>query len=144
MLVQGCRIADFGTGAPSGDSPPNGRMVMGSPLARPAKITLLEGHSATIAAFNPTSTGLSSVKGDQVAIRTGTLARVPTGWVGFVVTNADPGFFADMLRGSEHVDNTTGLKTGETVRGFRFGEGTGTTTTTQLAVLNTAACGGYV
>ena len=144
MLVQGRHIVDFGTGGPAVGYQSAGRMVMGSPIARPAKITLLEGHTATVGAFNPSSAGLTSVKGDQVAIKTGTLARVPTGWVGFVVTNADPSFFADMLRGSQQVNNSTGLKTGETVRGFRFGEGTGTTTTTQLTVANSATCGGYV
>jgi hypothetical protein len=145
MLVQGRHIYDFGTGGPAVGYQAAGRMVMGSPLARPVKITLLEGHTATIAAFNPSSAGLSNVKGDQVAIKTGSTARVPSGWVGFVVTNTKPGFFGNMLQGSEQVNNSSGLGTGETVRGFRFGEGTGTTTTTQLQVVNEAgACGGYV
>lgn len=142
MLVQGRHIYDFGTGGSAVGYKAAGRMVMGSPLARPTKITLTEGHTATIAAFNPSSTGLTSVKGDQVAIKTGSTARVPWGWVGVVVANAQPNFFGNMLQGSEQVNNSTGLKTGETVRGFRFGEGTGTTATTQLRVL--PACGGYV
>jgi hypothetical protein len=144
MLVRGRHIYDFGTGGPAVGYKPAGRMVLGSPIARAVKITLTEGHTATIAAFNPSSTGLSSIKGDQVAVKTGSTARVPSGWVGVVVTNANPGFFADMLRGSEQSANATGLKTGETVRAFRLGEGTGVTTTTQLQVLNTAICGGYV
>ena len=144
MLVQDRHIYDFGTGGPAVGYQAAGRMVMGSPLARPTKINLLEGHTATIGAFNPSSAGLDSVKGDQVAIKTGSLARVPTGWVGFVVTNASPNFFGNMLQGSQQVNNSTGLKTGETVRGFRFGEGTGTTTTTQLQVVNSTKCGGYV
>ncbi len=144
MLVQGRHIVDFGTGGSAVGYQANGRMVMGSPLARAVKITLLEGHTATIAAFNPTSAGLDKIKGDQVAIKTGSTARVPAHWVGFVVTNASPNFFAHMLQGSEQVNNSTGLKTGETVRGFRFGEGTGTTTTTQLQVINSVTCGGYV
>jgi hypothetical protein len=144
MLVQDRRIVDFGTGGPAVGYQSAGRMVMGSPLARPTKINLLEGHTATIASFNPSSAGLNSVKGDQVAIKTGSTARVPAGWVGFVVSNASPAFFDNMLQGSAQVNNSTGLKTGETVRGFRFGEGTGTTTTTQLQVANVTICGGYV
>ena len=70
MLVQGRRIYDFGTGGPAVGYLPAGRMVMGSPIARPVKITLTEGHTATINAFNPSSAGLSSVKGDQVAVKT--------------------------------------------------------------------------
>jgi Phosphodiester glycosidase len=144
MLVQGRHVYDFGSGGPAVGYQPAGRMVMGSPIARAAKITLTGGHTATIGAFNPSSTDLSSVRGDQVAVKTGSSARVPRGWVGFVVTNAKPNFFADMLRGSQQVSNSSGLKTGETVRGFRFGEGTGTTTTTQLQVVSSATCGGYV
>ena len=144
MLVQGRRIYDFGTGGPAVGYLTAGRMVMGSPIARPVKITLTEGHTATINAFNPSSAGLSLVKGDQVAVKTWATSRVPSGWIGVVVTNAQPDFFGTMLRGSQQVANSSGLKTGETVRAFRLGEGTGVTTTTQLQVLNTAACGGYV
>jgi hypothetical protein len=144
MLVQGRRIDDFGTGGPAVGYKPAGRMVMGSPLARTVKITLTGGHTATIGAFNPSSTALTGVRGDQVAVKTGSSARVPSGWIGLVVTNAKPGFFTDMLQGSEHVANSTGLGTGETVRGFRLSEGTGVTTTTQLQVVNTTTCGGYV
>jgi hypothetical protein len=142
MLVQARHISDFGTGGPAVGYESAGRMVMGSPIARPVKITLTEGETATIAAFNPTSTGLDKIKGDQVAIKTGSSPRVPWGWVGVVVTDARPDFFANMLQGNETVANSSGLKTGETVRGFRLGEGTGVTTTTQLQVL--PACGGYV
>jgi len=144
MLVQGRRIYDFGTGGPAVGYLPAGRMVMGSPIARPVKITLTEGHTATINAFNPSSAGLSSVKGDQVAVKTGATSRVPSGWIGVVVANASPDFFNTMFRGNQQVANSSGLKTGETVRAFRLGEGTGVTTTTQLQVLNTATCGGYV
>lgn len=144
MLVQGRHIYDFGTGGPAVGYATAGRMVMGSPIARPVKITLTEGHTATIAAFNPSSAGLSSIKGDQVAVKTGSAARVPSGWIGVVVTHASPGFFTNMIRGSQQAANSTGLKTGETIRAFRLGEGTGVTTTTQLQVVNTATCGGYV
>jgi hypothetical protein len=144
MLVQARHVYDFGTGGPAVGYESAGRMVMGSPIARPAKITLPEGHTATINSFNPSSAGLSSVKGDQVAVKTGASARVPAGWIGVVVTNAKADFFAGMLRGNEHVANSSGLGTGETVRGFRLGEGTGVITTAQLRVLSTATCGGYV
>jgi hypothetical protein len=144
MLVQGRRIYDFGTGGPAVGYESAGRMVMGSPIARPVKITLTEGHTATINSFDPSSRGLNSVKGDQVAVKTGASARVPTGWIGVVVTNARPGFFTEMLQGNEQVANSSGLRTGETVRGFRLGEGTGVTTTSQLQVLSTTTCGGYV
>jgi hypothetical protein len=144
ILVRARHIDDFGTGGPAVGYQAAGRMVMGSPIARPAKITLIEGHTATINTFNPSSAALKLVRGDQVAVKTGASARVPAGWIGVVVTNAKADFFAGMLRGNEHVANSSGLGTGETVRGFRLGEGTGVITTAQLRVLSTATCGGYV
>jgi hypothetical protein len=145
MLVRSRRVIDFGSGGSGVGYKPDGEMVMGQPMARPTKITLREGRTATIGAFNPSSTVQSSVKGDQVAIKTGTTARVPTGWVGFVVASAaKPTLFSGMLQGTEQINNSTGLKTGETVRGFRFGEGTGTTTTVGLQFASAAACGGYI
>lgn len=124
---------------------PDGEMIMGTPTAKPAKVTLEEGQSATIAAFNPGSS-LSGIKGDQVAIKTTLTApvNVPTGWVGFVVGDtATPSPFTTMLQGSEQVSNSTGNDTKETVRGFRFGDGDGKVATVQLLVSNTT-CPSYV
>ncbi len=121
-------------------------MIMGTPTAKPAKITLTEGRTATIGAFNPGSS-LTGIKGDQVAIKT-TLAapvNVPAGWVGFVVGDGSttPSPFTTMLQGSEQLSNPTGNNTGETVRGFRFGDGDGVVTTVALPVSN-ATCPTYV
>ena len=48
-----------------------------------------------------------------------------------------------MLQGSEQLSNPTGNNTGETVRGFRFGDGDGAVATVALPVSNTT-CPSYV
>jgi Phosphodiester glycosidase len=145
MLVRSRRVIDFGSAGPGVGYKPDGEMIMGTPSAKPAKITLTEGQTATIAAFNPGS-NLSGIKGDQVAIKTTltTPVNVPAGYVGFVVgSSATPSPFTTMLQGSASVSNATGLRTGETVRGFRFGDGDGAVTTVALPV-SAATCPTYV
>jgi Phosphodiester glycosidase len=145
MLVHAGKVIDFGSGGPGVGYEAGGEMIMGTPSAKPAKITLAEGRTATIAAFNPGSS-LSGIMGDQVAIKTTLTApvKVPTGWVGFVVGDSTtPSPFTTMLRGSEQLPNPTGNNTSETVRGFRFGDGDGVVTTVALPVSN-AMCRTYV
>jgi hypothetical protein len=145
MLVRARTVDDFGSGGSGVGYEPDGRMIMGTPTAKPSKITLLEGQTATIGAFNPGS-DLSTIKGDQVAVKT-TLAapvNVPSGWVGFVVgSSAVPSPFTTMLQGSEQLSNRSGLGTGETVHGFRFGDDDGVVTKVTLPISD-AACPTYV
>jgi Phosphodiester glycosidase len=143
MLVRSRQIDDFGSGGPGVGYKPGGEMIMGTPSAKPTKITLREGRTATIGAFYHPGLSLTGIKGDQVVIKT-TLAapvKVPPGWVGFVVGNSP---FATMLQGNEpNFSNPDGLGTGETVRGFRFGDNDGVVTTVALPVSN-AVCTTYV
>ncbi|HYX87308.1 MAG TPA: phosphodiester glycosidase family protein [Gaiellales bacterium] len=125
MLVHGRKVIAFGTGGDGVGYLPGGRMVFGNPMARPSKLTLQSGHTATIGAFDPSSQKLADVVGDQVAVKTthAKAVNVPLGWVGFVVGDAtvrSP--FGGMLRGSLRQKNPSGTNTAETVAGFRYGE----------------------
>ena len=55
MLVQSRHVVAFGSGGPGVGYEPDGRMIMGTPSAKPAKLLLGEGHTATIGAFDPGS-----------------------------------------------------------------------------------------
>jgi hypothetical protein len=145
MLVQSRTVIDFGSRGPGVGYQAGGEMVMGTPTAKPTKVALTEGRTATIGAFNPGSS-LSGIKGDQVAIKTTLTApvHVPPGWVGLVVGNTTtPSPFANMLQGREQLSNPTGNNTGETVRGFRFGANDGVVATVALPVSKTT-CPTYV
>jgi hypothetical protein len=146
MLVRSRKVVDFGSGSYDVGYKADGEMVMGQPMARPTKVTLRSGHTATVASYNPSSAALANILGDQVAIKTNRAEpiNVPSGWVGFVVGSvATPSPFEGMLQGSEKVANSTGLHMSETVRAFRFGEGTGTVTTVSPPVSN-STCVTYV
>jgi hypothetical protein len=125
MLVRGRQVIAFGSGGPGVGYRPGGQMVMGAPTARPAKLLLRNGRTATIAAFDPGSS-LTSVKGDQVVVKTvhGSPVNIPAEWSGYLVgdaTHRTP--FGTMLRGSRSMTNPTGNGKLETVAGFRFGDG---------------------
>jgi hypothetical protein len=138
MLVQSRKVVAFGSGGPGVGYEPGGRMVMGTPSAKPAKFFLGEGQTATIAAFDPGSTLNSlGIRGDQVVVKTVTSSpvNVPNGWNGYVVGGPSaPKVFSNLLRGSERVANPTGSGKQETVAGFRFGDAAGAVATVSLPI----------
>jgi phosphodiester glycosidase len=140
MLVQSRRVVAFGSGGAGVGYEPGGRMVMGTPSAKPAKLLLPNGKTATIYSFDSGSAGLSSIHADQVIVKTiagsGTQPGVPAGFNGYIVGSSgvqNP--FPTMLRGSENVVNSTGADTREPVAGFRFGDGDGAIATASLPIV---------
>ncbi len=89
MLVQARHVVAFGSGGPGVGYEPDGRMVMGTPSAKPAKLLFGEGVTATIGAFDPGSS-LSAIKRDQVVVKTDRTApqNIPAGWDGYIVGGA--------------------------------------------------------
>jgi hypothetical protein len=136
MLVQSRHVVAFGSGGPGVGYEPDGRMVMGTPSAKPAKLMLGHGQTATVAAFDPGSS-LGSVLRDQVVVKTvhTALVNVPSGWDGYLVGGSSaPNPFPSMLRGSEKVSNPSGNNKRETVAGFRFGDAAGEVVTVTLPI----------
>jgi hypothetical protein len=132
-------VVAFGTGGSGVGYEANGRMVMGSPTAKPTKFLLPGGRTATITSFDSGSAGLGSIHGDQVVVKTiagsGTTPTIPAGFTGYIVGSAQaPNPFPNMLRGSESVANSTGSDTREPVAGFRFGDGDGAVATVSLPI----------
>jgi hypothetical protein len=139
MLVHSRHVVAFGSGGPGVGYEPDGRMIMGTPSAKPAKLFLGEGQTATIAGFDPGSTlNHLGTHGDQVVLKTVTSGpvNVPAGWNGYLVGNlSGPNPFPNMLRGSERLVNSTGSAKLETVAGFRFGDAAGAVATVTLPIV---------
>jgi Phosphodiester glycosidase len=136
LLVQSRQVEHFASGSPAVGYERNGRMVMGTPSVKPAKLLLRGGRTATIAAFDPGST-LGTVKGDQVVVKTdrSAPANVPGDYAGYVVgSSTAPAPFATMLQGSETMANPTGNGRQETVAGFRFGNGASVVATVTVPI----------
>ena len=139
MLVQSRQVVSFGSGGPGVGYESGGRMVMGTPTAKPSKLMLPNGKTATIESFDSGSAGLSSIHADQVIVKTiagsGSQPSIPSGFTGYIVGSAQaPNPFPTMLRGSESVANPSGSDTRETVAGFRFGDGDGAVATASLPI----------
>jgi hypothetical protein len=137
MLVQSRHVIAFGSGGPGVGYEPAGRMVMGTPSAKPAKFLFGEGVTATIGAFDPGSS-LSGIKRDQVVVKTDRTGpqNIPAGWDGYIVGGAPtPNPFPTMLRGSEQVKNPSGNNAWEPVAGFRFGDAAGAVATVSLPIV---------
>lgn len=143
MLVQSRNVVAFGTGDAGVGYEPDGRMVMGTPTAKPAKLMLPNGRSATIESFDSGSSQLTNVLGDQVIVKTiagsGTQPLIPSGFTGYIIGSAQaPTPFPNMLRGTERVTNPTGVGKSEPVAGFRFGDGGGAIATVSLPIVQAA------
>jgi hypothetical protein len=120
VLVQDRRILRMGTGSLAVGYKPNGRFIFGTPKVRPMKLDLPGGASATVGAFNPAPSTLSSaIRSDQVAAytHTGAQVRIPAGAIG-VVLGSD--VLATQLRGVGSYTNVQGTNRRETVVAFRF------------------------
>jgi Phosphodiester glycosidase len=138
LLVESRRVVHFASGSPGVGYEANGRMVMGMPTAKPAKLLLRGGRTATIGGFDLATSGLDGVKGDQVVVETTRTAPVdvPGEWSGYLVGSAtQPAPFATMLRGMKTMANSTGNGRQETVAGFRFGDGGSVVATVTLPIV---------
>ena len=123
ILVQDRRVFKVGRGTLAVGYKPNGRFVMGHPLARPMKLALPDGVVATVGAFNLAPAALAStIKRDQVAAYTnaGAHVTIPSGAIGVVV---DSDVLQTELRGSEPY-TPQGANHRETVVAFRLTEPT--------------------
>ncbi len=139
MLVQSRNVVAFGTGDAGVGYEPNGRMIMGTPSAKPAKLLLPGGKSATIESFDSGSSDLTKPLGDQVIVKTiagsGTTPLIPTNYTGYIVGSAQsPSPFATMLRGVSQVKNPNGVDKLEWVKGYRIGDGGSVVTTDALPI----------
>jgi hypothetical protein len=139
MLVQSRQVVAFGSGGAGVGYEAGGRMIMGNPTAKPVKLTLPNGKSATIESFDTGSSQVTNVLGDQVIVKTidgsGSQPQIPGGWSGFIVgSSQSPEPFTTMLRGTDRVSNPTGVDKAEYVGGFRFGDGGGTLVTDSLPI----------
>ena len=124
LLMQDRRVYRVGRGALAVGYKPDGRFIMGHPLARPMKLALPGGVMATVGAFNSAPSALSStIKNDQVAAYTtaGAQVKIPADAVGVV---ADSDVLQTELRGSESYTNPQGSKRRETVVALRMTEPT--------------------
>jgi Phosphodiester glycosidase len=120
LLIHDRTIYSFGWGGPAVGYMPGGNMVMGRPQAVPSLITLPNGKTATVGAFNALTSRGIAIHGDQVAayVNPGAKVTVPTGYVGFVLPST---VLRTMLRGSKGgYRYSTGTNVSETVAGFRF------------------------
>jgi hypothetical protein len=120
LLVHDRTIYAYGWGGPAVGYMPGGNMVMGRPQAVPSLITLPNGKTATVGAFNSLSSRGVAIHGDQVAayVNAGAKVTVPTGYVGFVLPST---VLRTMLRGSKGgFKYASGTNINETVAGFRF------------------------
>ena len=122
LLVSDDTVYRAGSGSLAVGYKPDGRFVIGHPLARPMKLGLPGGVAATVGAFNPAPSGLSSaIRRDQVAAYThvGAAVRIPADAVG-VVVNSD--VLATALQGSLPYSNPQGSNSRETVVAYRLTE----------------------
>ncbi|MDX6547141.1 MAG: Phosphodiester glycosidase [Gaiellales bacterium] len=120
LLVHDRTIYAFGWGGPAVGYMPGGNMAMGRPQAVPSLITLPNGKTASVGAFNALSSHGVAIHGDQVAayVNAGARLSVPAGYVGFVLPST---VLRTMLRGSRGgFRYSTGSNVSETVAGFRF------------------------
>ncbi len=137
MLVQSRNVVAFGSGGAGVGYEPDGRMIMGNPTAKPVKLMLGHGLTATIAAFDPGSS-LGGIKRDQVVVKTDHTApqNIPAGWHGYIVGGGSaPDPFPNMLRGNAQTKNPSGNDVSEQVAGFRFGDGGGAVATVTLRIV---------
>ena len=124
LLVSDGTVYRAGRGALAVGYKPDGRFIMGHPLARPMKLALPGGVVATVGAFNPApSTVTSAIRSDQVAAYThaGAQVKVPVGAVGVVV---DSDVLATALEGTLPYTNPQGSNRRETVVAYRLTEPT--------------------
>ena len=143
LLVSDGTVYRAGRGALAVGYKPNGRFIMGHPLARPMKLGLPGGVTATVGAFNPAPSSLSSaIRSDQVAAYTHAGARVtvPAGAVGVVV---DSDVLATALEGSLPYTNPQGSNRRETVVAYRLTEPSADRQPVSMP-LSTTACAAVV
>jgi len=139
ILVQDRRVFKVGRGTLAVGYKPDGRFVMGHPLARPLKFELPGGVSATVGAFNPPpSTLAGAIHNDQVAAYThaGAHVTIPSAAIGVVV---DSDVLLTELRGGSSYTNPQGSNRRETVVAFRLTEPTADRRTVSMPV-SAAAC----
>jgi hypothetical protein len=139
ILVQDRRVFKVGRGTLAVGYKPNGRFVIGHPLARPLKLALPGGVSATVGAFNPPpSTLVGAVRNDQFAAYThaGAQVTIPSDAIG-VVVGSD--VLLTELRGSDSYANPQGSNHRETVVAFRLTEPTADRRTVSMPV-SAGAC----
>ena len=84
LLIHDRTIYSFGWGGPAVGYMPGGNLVMGKPQAVPSLITLPNGKTATVGAFNALTSRGVAIHGDQVAayVNAGAKLTVPTGYAG--------------------------------------------------------------
>jgi hypothetical protein len=143
LLMQDRRVYRVGRGALAVGYKPDGRFIMGHPLARPMKLALPNGVMATVGAFNPAPGALAStIRSDQVAAYTnaGAQVKIPAGAVGVV---ADSDVLQTELRGSESYTNPQGSNRRETVVALRMTEPTAERRPVSMP-LSATACAGVV
>jgi hypothetical protein len=125
MFVRHKVIYRFGPGgSPAIGFRPDGKMVMGEPLAIPTRF-LLPGSSATVRKWNSRP---PSTVGDQVSAYTGAgrTVSIPAGYRAVIIRGRP---FATVLHGSNRYANPTGSKVSELVSAFSLAPvGVGTTT----------------
>lgn len=138
LLVQNRQIYRVGDGGPAVGYEPDGRFIMGSPKARPAKLEL-PGIGVTVGARNPSPAGLADIRSDQVAVYThaGTQVTVPSGYIGVLLQSTA---LRDDLRGTSGFQNPAGADRPETVVAFRFTEPAATARTVSMPILKPPAC----
>jgi Phosphodiester glycosidase len=138
LLVQNRQIYRVGDGGPAVGYEPDGRFIMGSPKARPAKLEL-PGIGVTVGALNPSPAALDGIRSDQVAVYTHTATQVtiPSGYVGVLLRSTA---LQNDLRGKSGFQNPAGADRPETVVAFRFTEPTATARTVSMPILKPPAC----
>lgn len=121
-------VRDFGWGGPAAGFLPGGNIVMGRPLAEPARL-LLAHRSATVGAWS----GRPS-HGDQVGVylRAGERVQVPSGYVAVRVD--DGGAFDHLLRGQRAARGSAGAREPVAAFDFRDPAATATPTTSEVTV----------
>jgi hypothetical protein len=145
ILVRGRTIYAFGWGGPAVGYLPAGDMLMGRPSVRPTVISLGNGSTATVGAFNGLTTNGVTIHSDQVAayVNAGAHVTVPSGYAGYVLPSA---VLSRTLRGARSGYRfSTGANVSESVAGFRFAvpnlaHGTASVPTSQPAQCPTGTC----
>lgn len=143
LLMQDRRVYRVGRGTLAVGYKPDGRFIMGHPLARPMKLALPGGLMATVGAFNPTPSALAgTIKNDQVAayINAGVQVKIPANAVGVV---ADSDVLQTELRASESYTNPQGANRRETVVSYRMTEPTAERRPVSMP-LSSSACAAVV
>src|SRR5207342_1916011 len=117
LLVHDRQVYSFGWAGPAAAFRPGGDVVMGTPRALPAMLSLPNSKHATVGAWDGVP-----LKGDQVGVygpEAGSQITIPAGSTGFVVGSTEP---LNLLHGTNNFTNSTGLKVKEPVTGFRFSD----------------------